>query len=137
MAAGKVSALTTHRALDHNRLREVFVLRQNGQLFLTLLYFLYTGVTIKATTSPCQAPMTSSTTPRLAPPSYKGGHAQNMHHTRLYLTTKPGIKLRPSKTGELNNNKKQLRHLTGVSRFILTNSPKFHQNYVGSIKVNT
>jgi hypothetical protein len=76
MATGKVNAL------DHNRLREVFfVLRQIGQLFLTLLYSLYTGVTIKATTSPCHAPMIGSTTPRLAPPSYKGGHEQNMHHT--------------------------------------------------------
>jgi hypothetical protein len=123
MAAGKVSALTTHRALDHNRLKEVFVLRQTGQLFLTILYFLYTSVTIKATASPCHAPMTGSTTPRLAPPSYKGGHEKNMHHTRLYLTTKLGIKLRPSKTGELNNNKKQLRHLSGASRFILTILP--------------
>jgi hypothetical protein len=63
MAAGKVSSLTAHRALDHNRLGVILCCENWAAFSDSILHILYTGVTIKTTTSPGHAPMTGSTLP--------------------------------------------------------------------------
>jgi hypothetical protein len=64
MAAGKVSSLTAHRALDHNRLGVILCCENWAAFSNSILHILYKGVvTIKSTTSPGHAPMTGSTPP--------------------------------------------------------------------------